>query len=123
MAKELLTVEFRYYDKKERYNESIPMNKTVMIGIFNTLEEAINEGNKTLNILSKSFEIRVEDKFKLNHLFGTPKRLVTNTSYPTKGVQYFAKIKPLKLYSLEETISETFKAFDRCKSSKGIEQD
>jgi len=113
MNKELLTIEFRYLDKPKSEHDCECKNKTITIGIFDTLEEAISEGNKTLNVLSKTFEVRSDDKFKLNHLFGSPKRLVTNCCYPTKGIQFFAKITTLKFDDLNETVNETFKAFDR----------
>lgn len=113
MTKELLTIEFRYHDKPKGEWDSGCPNKTITIGIYETLEEAIVEGNKTLEVLSKTFEVRPEDKFKLKALFGSPQRLVTNCCYSTKGIQYFAKITKLEFSDLTETVEETFKAFDR----------
>ena len=115
MKKELLTIEFRYHDKPKYGSDSEYKSKTITIGIYDTLEEAIVEGNKVLVVLSKTFEVRVDDKFKLNHLFGSPQRLVTNTCYSTNGVQYFANIRELKFDDLGETVNETFKAFERYK--------
>lgn len=108
-TKELLTIEFRYYVKPINEYSSGHKTKVITIGIFDTLESAINEGNKALNILSKTFEIRLDDKFKLNGLFGKPQRLVTNTCYPTKGIEYFAKITLLQFDDLNETIGELFR--------------
>lgn len=118
MTKELVTIEFRYHDKPKDDWDSVYKTKKITIGIFDTLEEAINEGNKVLNILSKTFEVRADDKFMLKFLFGSPNRLVTNTCYPTNGIQYFAKITQLKFDDLNETVIETFKAFDRYKEHK-----
>jgi hypothetical protein len=123
MEKEMLRIEFRYNDKPASEHSGGYKSKTITIGIFETLEEAIREGNKTLDILSKTFEVRSDDKFKLKHLFGSPKRLVTNCSYPTKGIQYFAKIEKLNFNDLQETIKETFKAFERYKKYKISECD
>ena len=123
MTKELLTIEFRYRDKRKSSEFSGREIKIVTIGIFNTLEEAIIEGNKTLSVLSKSFEVRADDKFKLKCLFGNPQRLVTNTCYPTKGVEYYVKITQLKFDDLNETINETFKAFERYKEFENSEQE
>ncbi len=117
MNKELLVIEFRYYDKPKSEHFCGSESKTITLGIFDTLEEAITEGNKMLEILSKRFEVRYDDKFKLNHLFGSPKRLVTNTCYRDK-IQFFAKIEKLKFDDLEETIDETFEAWDRYKKYK-----
>ena len=112
MTKELLTIEFRYHAKSTGEYDGGYRNKTVTIGIFDTLEEAIEEGNKALKVLSERFEVRADDKFKLKYLFGNPKRLVTNTCYPTNGVEYFAKIDMLKFDDLNEVVNETFKAFN-----------
>ena len=118
MTKELLTIEFRYNDKPISENCCEYKKKTITIGLFDTLEEAIDGGNKVLNVLSETFEVRADDKFKLKYLFGSPLRLVTNCSYPTNGIQYFAKITPLKFDDLDETIQETFKASERYKKHK-----
>ena len=113
MKKELLTIEFRYHDKPISDDFSGCATKTITLGVFDTLEEAITEGNKALDVLCQTFEVR--EKFKLIHLFGHPNRLVTNTCYRTNGIEYFAKITPLKFDDLSETISETFTAFERYK--------
>lgn len=118
MQKELLTIEFRYHDRPEDITNRVCHNKTITIGIFDTLEEAIKEGNKTLEILSKYFQVRPDDKFQLHYLFGNPQRLVTNCCYPTNGIEYFAKITPLKFDDLLNTIKETFDAYERYKLSK-----
>lgn len=118
LDKELLTIEFRYIDEPMSEDFSGYKKKTITVGIFDTLEEAIIEGNKVLEVLGKTFEVREEDKFKLKCLFGSPNRLATNTCYPTKGVQYFANITPLKFDDLGDTIAETFRALERYKSYK-----
>lgn len=118
MQKELLTIEFRYHDRPEDITNRVCHNKTITIGIFDTLEEAIKESNKTLEILSKYFQVRPDDKFQLHYLFGNPQRLVTNCCYPTNGIEYFAKITPLKFDDLLNTIKETFDAYERYKLSK-----
>lgn len=123
MDKHLLTVEFRYCDAPEGEYGTEYKNKTITIGIADTLEEAVLEGNKVLNILAEHFEVRPEDKFSTKGFFGKPKRLATNTCYPTKGVQYFAKIETLKFDSLNETIGETFKASDRYRKFRNSEQE
>lgn len=118
MQKELLTIEFRYHDQPEDVTNCVCRNKTITIGIFDTLEEAIEIGNKALEILSKHFQVRPDDKFQLHYLFGNPCRLVTNCCYSTNGIVYFAKITPLKFDDLSNTIKETFDAYERYKLSK-----
>ena len=113
MTKELLTIEFRYNDQPKFDGDSSHRSKTITIGIFDTLKEAIAEGNKCIDILSKTFQVRSDDKFRMKFLFGFPCRLVTNCCYPTKGIQYFAKIEQLKFDDLNETVDETFKSLER----------
>ena len=108
--KELLTIEFRYNDKPIEYQGSTHRTKTITIGVFDTLREAVNAGNEALKVLSKHFEVRIDDCFKIHGLFGLPKRLVSNNCYSTKGITYFAKITPLNFNPLSEAISEVFEA-------------
>ncbi len=112
MTKELLTIEFRYHDKPKNGFGEFP-SKTITIGVFDTLADAIKEGNLTIDILSKTFEVRQDDVFTEKGLFGRAKKLVTNACYPTKGIQYFAKITTLRFDSLESTITECFLAYER----------
>ncbi len=104
----MLTVEFRYNENDIDGNRRCK-TKTITIDIFDTLEGAVLHGNETLKTLSETFEVRSDDKFKVNGLFGMPDRLVTNTCYPTNGVCYFAKITSLDFNSLSETIEEITK--------------
>lgn len=113
MQKELLEIEFRYNDRPIGSRPATSCSKTIAIGIFDTLEEAVKAGNETLKVLSEHFQVRADDRFKVRGLFGTPDRLVTNCCYTTKGIAYFARITPLKFNDLSETIAETFKAYDR----------
>jgi hypothetical protein len=111
--KELLKVEFRYNDKKQDRNDYDCVRKTVTIGIYDTIEEAVAKGNEVIKELSKTFEVRHGDKFEVNGLWGYPKRLVTNVSYPTKGVQYFAKIVHLDFSNINNVVDEAMKASKR----------
>lgn len=115
MKKELVTIEFRYHDSPKWERDGGYRNKTITVGIFDTLEEAVEKGNNALEALSKHFQVRPEDKFKVRGLFGSPNRLVTNCCYPTKGIQYFAKIESLQFDNLSDTIKETFEAAERYK--------
>ena len=119
MQKELLTVEFRYHDRPDSCGFGEHPIKKITIGVFDTLKEAVEKGNEVLKTLSeKGFEIRSDDRFKVKGLFGLPERLVSNCCYPTKGIQYFAKITPLKFDDLDSMIQETFDAYERYKFYK-----
>jgi hypothetical protein len=115
MTKELLTIEFRYYDSPKNSYSGVHKTKIVTIGVFDNLDEAINQGNLQLEILSKRFDVRFDDKFKLKGFFGNPNKLVTNTCYPTNNIQYFAKIETLHFLDLDEVINETFLSVERYK--------
>lgn len=108
--KELLTIEFRYNDKPRGDWDGPSRQKTITIGVFDTLGEAVNAGNEALKVLSKHFEVRINDCFKIHGLFGLPDRLVSNNCYSTKEITYFAKITPLNFNPLSEAISEVFEA-------------
>jgi hypothetical protein len=119
MNKELLRIEFRYTDAPKGEHDCGYRTKKITIGIYDSLEEAVKEGNKVLEDLSKRFEVRYDDKFGVNSgCFGTAKRLVTNCCYPTKGVQYFAQITKLSFDDVKEMVDETFEARIRYELSK-----
>nr|DAN81698.1 MAG TPA: hypothetical protein [Caudoviricetes sp.] len=61
------------------------------------------------------FEIRPNDRFELNGLFGRPTRVVTNCCYARDGVQYFATIKKLDFAPVADYISAAFEATARFK--------
>ena len=100
MQKELLEIEFRYNDRPIGSCPATSCSKTIAIGIFDTLEEAVKAGNETLKVLSEHFQVRADDRFT------------------TKGIAYFARITPLKFDDLSETIAEAFKAYDRYRQYK-----
>ena len=121
MTKELVTIEFRYHDKPKGECGTEYRTKRITIGIFDTMEEAVIEGNKAISVLSEKFQVR--NNFKIKGLFGNPDRLVTNTCYPTKRIEYFAKITKLEYSDLNDTINETFEAFKRYEEYKNSIQD
>jgi len=112
MIKQLLTIEFRYHSTLPSGWTSGHQSKTVA-QVFDTLEEAIEEGNKYLDVLALHFEVRSDDRFSIDGFLGRPKLLVSNTCYSTRGVEYFAKITTLELARVEDldaVIEGIFKA-------------
>ena len=63
MQKELLEIEFRYHDRPIGSCPATSCSKTIAIGIFDTLEEAVKAGNETLKVLSEHFQVRSDDRF------------------------------------------------------------
>jgi len=88
----LLTIEFRYLSVPIFDDGTKHHNKTITIGVCDTLDEVIKLGNEQLDILAQKFNIT--DKFEKNHLFGQPRTLVTNCCTKDK-IQFFAKITTL----------------------------
>lgn len=114
-TKELLTVEFRYNSLNKYKDDYNSNSNTITVGIYDTVEEAIKEGNKVLNNISHYFDDnkftknKVE-RFSLNGIFGNPKRLVSDLGVRhTTGVQMFAKIETLKFDSVEDSLIQAIK--------------
>jgi hypothetical protein len=107
MIKELLKVEFRRYSPtlfKKNIKEQPKTNikETIVIGIFDTFEEAVDNGNKVLEKLKElGFDVRENDRF---HLDRFPSRLVSNCAYNDE-IYYFAEITTLNFTSVEETLA------------------
>lgn len=88
-----MTIEFRYHEVPKSEYSCEYVSKTITIGVYDTLEEAVKEGNKVLNKLSSKFKFR--DSFGLhNSLFDTATRLVCD--YTTCDVEVFCEIEQLK---------------------------
>jgi hypothetical protein len=106
-AKELVTIEFRYNIPPQHEDDtSSYKSETLTVGIFDTFDEAMIEGNKALDLLANTFEVRQDDKFQKVYLFGQPRRLVSNSCYPTNGVAYFAEITKLHFNGVQETVDK-----------------
>lgn len=113
--KRLVTIELRYEDRPVNEDVGGYTTRTITIGIYDTLDEAIEQGNKAIELLSKYFEVRSDDYFVKNALFGMPRTLVSNFCYRTQQIAYFAKITPLHFDDLEAAIKEAFAARERYK--------
>lgn len=123
MTKELVTIEFRYRDKPKGEHDSEHKNKTITIGVYDTLEEAIVEGNKVLEILEKQFKLHVfpnnkgeakKERFSKNGgCFGSANRLISNLAYLQTPFDFYAKIEKLTYADIEQTITEVLEAKKR----------
>ena len=122
MTKELVTIEFRYYDSPKCDGLSGYTERNIIIGIFDNIDEAIIAGNKAIDELAINFEVRPDDKFVKNYLYGRPKRVVTNCCYPTNDIQYFVEISPLIFKDVREMVNEAFLASYRYKSYKETQE-
>lgn len=128
MTKELLTIEFRYRDIPKGEHDSGHPSKTITLGVFDTLEEAIVEGNKALEIFEKHFKLNTawnkKDRFSKNGgCFGTACRLVTPLAYLQTPFDFYAKIEKLTYGDVEQTITEVLEATERYKKYKNSEKE
>lgn len=133
MTKELVTIEFRYVDKPKSEHFSGHESKTVTIGVYDTLEEAIVAGNKVLEILEKNFKIHVfpngkgeakRERFSKNGgCFGYPQRLVSNLAYLQTPFDFYAKIEKLTYDDVQETIDHVLEGRKRYIEFKNSQQD
>lgn len=123
MTKELLTIEFRYHDVPKGDFDGGHRSKTITIGVFDTLEEAIVEGNKAMEIFEKHFKLNPhwnkKERFSKNGgCFGYPHRLITALAYLQTPFEFYAKIEQLKYNDVDETIAEVLEAGKRYKKYK-----
>lgn len=102
MKKYLVTFEFRHYSNLKGGNDRI-----ITIGHFETIEEAIKEGNLALEKFSKFFKPKEKRWFSLNGgCFGLPNTLVANSEFEKVPFQVYAKITTLDYSDLENTIQD-----------------
>jgi len=110
MNKELLTIEFRYHVIPKSEYASDFESKEVTIGVYDTLEDAVKEGNNVLKELSSRFKFR-ESFGTHNGVFGSATRLVCDcfNGYP----QVFCKITQLKYDDMCKVMNEAFDSEDK----------
>lgn len=113
MEKYLLQVELRYCSvPKTEYSSEHHFEYTT-IGIYDTLSEACDEGNKLLREIIAKHNLKTCDKFgEHNGCFGSPNLLVTNCCSSDK-IKYFAKIDRLRYYDLNERIENALTEQDK----------
>ena len=132
MTKELVTIEFRYRDAPKNEAFSGHETKTITIGVFDTLEDAIVEGNKALEVFEKHFKLHVfpnkgeakKERFSKNGgCFGLANRLIAPLAYLQCPFDFYAKITQLKYNEVEQTILDVLEAGKRYKEYKQKEKD
>jgi hypothetical protein len=128
MTKELLTIEFRYHDKPTYDGSSGSETKTITLGVFDTLDEAIIEGNKALEVFEKHFKLNTawnrKERFSKNGgCFGNPNRLITDLAYLQTPFSFFAKITKLEYADVDQSINDVLDANKRYRDYKLSERD
>ena len=123
MRKYLVTIRFTYNDAPKDEFLSGYTQKTITIGVYDTQNEAITNGNKTLEKFEKYFPLNhnwnVKERFSNNGgPFGEPKHLVTNTAWIITPFSLVAEITVLDFQDVEETIYKVLDAQKRYKEYK-----
>lgn len=123
MNKELVTIEFRYHDRPVSEAPSGYVSKTITIGVFDTFEDAIVNGNKALEVLEARFKLNAawntKERFSKNGgCFGSSNRLITNLAYLQTPFEFYAKITTLTYADVDQTITNTLDALERYKEYK-----
>lgn len=106
-----VSIEFRYNDSPVGEFDSTCKNKTLTIGIFDSQEEAIDQGNRTLEFLEARFDLNVnynqKRRFsKTGGCFGQSLTLITNLGYLQTPFEFYASITKLEYSENKETINE-----------------
>ena len=113
MEKYIVQIEFRYRAIPQSHNAytSDCYSKEITIGIYDSIDEAIKQGNKSLNVLKAKFSFN--DCFSKNGgIFGTANKLVCNFNNRNKP-QFFAEIKTLHFDDLASVMEDVFNANEK----------
>ena len=123
MRKYLVTIRFTYNDAPKDDFFSGYTQKTITIGVYDTENEAITNGNKALEVFEKRFPLNphwnVKERFSKNGgPFGDPKHFVTNTAWIITPFALSANITVLDYMDVEATINNVLEAQKRYKKYK-----
>ena len=119
--KYLVRIEFRYSDAPKDYGYTT-RNKHVTIGVYDTFEEACENGNKLLEKLESKFKLHKFPsgeyaKKKRFSRYGGPFRtkntLVTNLAYLKTPFAFYANIETLKYNDIDEVVAEVVSSSKR----------
>lgn len=126
MNKFLVTIEFRYNDVQN--DEVSYPSTTITIGVFDTIELAIEEGNKSLEVFEKHFPLNIhwnrKERFSKNgSCFGGLKDLVTDLAYLQTPFSFYAKITKLNYLDVNDTILSVLGAVKRYRNFKLTEEE
>ena len=113
--KEILTLEFRYFDVRE--NGKPFKSKTICLGIFDNFEDAVNIGNEVLEeILEKQFSL-MNIVFLKKDKLSKKNRSISNSILISRGYlkchfAFYLKIETLEFSDVEQTVLEVLKTFN-----------
>ena len=120
MEKYVVQIEFGYkaIPKIDSPYASDYYNRTITIGIYDSIDEAIKQGNKSLDVLKAKFSFN--DWFsKHGGPFGSANKLVCNFDNRNKP-QFFAKTETLHFDDLASVMEDVFNANEKWLQNKEI---
>ena len=127
MKKYLVRIDFRYFDAPETEDRTTLKNKMVTIGVYDTFEDACQNGNNLLEVLESKFELyqfpdgrkASKERFSKNGgCFGSKNTLVTNLAYLKTPFAFYVKIETLKYNPIDEVIENVVSASKRYRNYK-----
>lgn len=127
MEKYLVRIEFRYSDAPETEGRSTYKNKMVTIGVYDTFEDACQNGNNLLEVLESKFKLHQfpdgskesKKRFSKNGgSFGSKNTLVTNLAYLKTPFEFYATIETLEYSPIDEVIENVVSASKRFRKYK-----
>ena len=107
MEKYLVAVEFRYNGKPDKIG-CTTYSKTLTIGVYNSFDDAIEDGNKFLEYMETIFPLRhsKKDRFGRNNgSFGDKTTLISELGYLKTPFAFYAKITTLNFADKGEFIA------------------
>ena len=122
MEKYLVRVEFRYSDAPKTEDGYTSKTKKVTIGVYDTFEEACQNGNNLLEVIESKFELHQfpngtkasKERFSKNGGYlGSKKDLVSNLAYLKTPFEFYAKIETLEYSPIDEVIENVVSASKR----------
>ena len=122
MEKYLVRIEFRYSDAPETEDGYTSKIKKVTIGVYDTFEDACQNGNNLLEVLESKFKLHQfpdgskasKKRFSKNgSYFGGKNTLVTNLAYLKTPFEFYATIETLKYDPIDEVIENVVSASKR----------
>ena len=107
MNKYLVTIEFRYSDVPDAW-DSTHRSKKFTIGVYDSIEDAIVNGNKQLEIFEKHFKLNTA--WNRKERFSKDNKLISDLAYLQTPFQFFAKIDTLVYCNIEQELHNVMQA-------------
>jgi len=130
MKKYLVTIEFRYAKLPKSERDSCHASQNITIGVYDSFDEAILNGNDLLINLENKFDLHVfpngrgvakRKRFSENGgPFGSKNILVTNLAYLRTPFDFCAKITTLDYLAIDNVIDSVVKSTEGVKNLQSI---